>query len=150
MFFGGSYMDYNKIAKDETFFSWHEYAPSDIHYVLFSESAPYLIATGHKIDDVFYCFANARVSFLHSFSDNFGDISDNDDLSKLYAKTHFLTNALMEYAICLDISWQVVWAFIQPSSFDYLIHQKYKEMEKECTRESVHCQLKLCYFFRRV
>ena len=47
----------------------------------------------------------------------------------------------MEYSICLDISWQVIWAFIQPSSFDYLVHQKYKEMEKECTSENVHLQL---------
>lgn len=78
---------------------------------------------------------------MNSFSEDFGDISENDKLSRLYAKTHFLTNALIEYAICLDISWQVVWASIQPSSFDYLIHQKYKEMEKECTSENVHCQL---------
>ncbi len=30
---------------------------------------------------------------------------------------------------------------ITSPSFDYLVHQKYKEMEKECTSENVHLQL---------
>lgn len=134
-------MNIQRIIDDESFFNWHDFAPTDIQYVLFAESEPSIIAAGHKIDDVFYSFANARASFIDSFADNFGDISDNDALSRLYAKTRFLTYALFEYAICLDLSWQVIWAFIQPTSFDYLIHQKYKEMEKECTSENVHIQL---------
>lgn len=75
-------------------------------------------------------------------SENFGDLSGPNEISRLYTKTHFLTNALLEYAICLDISWQVVWAYIQPSSLEYLMKQKYKDMEKECTRDSVVAQLK--------
>ena len=57
-------------------------------------------------------------------SENFGDLSGPNEISRLYTKTHFLTNALLEYAICLDISWQVVWAYIQPSSLEYLMKQK--------------------------
>ena len=73
--------------------------------------------------------------------ENFGYISSNDEFSKKYAKSHFLTYAVLEYSICLDVSWQVVWAYIQPSSLEYLMKNEYKEMEKECTRESVHSQL---------
>jgi len=113
----------------------------DAQYVRYADSDPSIVAAGHKIEDVFYAFANARASFIDADSEDFGDISGPDDISRLYAKTHFLTYALMEYAICLDISWQVIWAFIQPASFDYLVHQKYKEMEKECTSENVHLQL---------
>lgn len=134
-------MDYSKIIADESFFEWHGYAPMDAQYVRYADSDPSIVAAGHKIEDVFYAFANARASFIDADSEDFGDISGPDDLSRLYAKTHFLTYALMEYSICLDISWQVIWAFIQPSSFDYLVHQKYKEMEKECTSENVHLQL---------
>lgn len=134
-------MDYQKIWDDESFFDWHGYAPTDFQYVKYADTEPSLIAAGHKIEDVFYSFANARASFVDADAENFGDISDDDALSRLYAKTHFLTYALIEYSICLDISWQVIWAYIQPASFDYLVHQKYKEMEKECTSENVHIQL---------
>ena len=134
-------MDYGKIIEDESFFAWHGYAPMDGQYVKYSDENPSVIAAGHKIEDVFYSFANARASFMNADAEDFGDISSDDEISRLYAKTHFLTYALMEYAICLDISWQVIWAYIQPSSFEYLIHQKYKEMEKECTSENVHIQL---------
>ncbi len=134
-------MNYSKIREDESFLEWYGYAPMDTQYVRYADSDPSIVASGHKIEDVFYAFANARASFMAADSENFGDISGPDDLSRLYAKTHFLTYALIEYAICLDISWQVIWAYIQPTSFDYLIHQKYKEMEKECTSENVHLQL---------
>ena len=68
-------------------------------------------------------------------------ISGKDEQSMFYAKTHFLTNAILEYAICLDISWQVIWAYIQPSSLEYLMKQEYKKMEKECNRDNVLQQL---------
>lgn len=134
-------IDYQRIIKDESFFEWHDYAPMDAQYVRYADADPSIVAAGHKIEDVFYAFANARASFMDADSEDFGDISGEDEISRLYAKTHFLTYAIMEYAICLDISWQVIWAYIQPASFDYLVHQKYKEMEKECTSENVHLQL---------
>lgn len=134
-------MDYQLIRDDEKFHKWHEYAPKDSQYMRYAESDPSLIAVGHKIDDTYYSFANARCSFMDAGADNFGDISSDDEFSKKYAKSHFLTYAILEYAICLDISWQVLWAYLQPSSFEYLVKNKYKEMEKECTSESVHSQL---------
>lgn len=134
-------MDYNDLWKDESFFRWQDYTPLDVQYIKYADSNPSVIAVGHKIEDVFQSFANARASFLYAGSENFGDLSGADEISRLYTKTHFLTNALIEYAICLDISWQVVWAYIQPASLEYLMQQKYKEMEKECTRDNVLAQL---------
>lgn len=135
-------MDYNYLHEDSTIHDWHRYCPNEIQYVKYADSDPSVIAVGHKIDDVYYAYANARASFMFANSENFGDISGSNEISRLYAKTHFLTYALLEYAICLDISWQVVWAYIQPASLEYLMKQKYKEMEKECTRDSVWEQLK--------
>lgn len=134
-------MDYKIIRNDDDFHEWHGYAPIDSQYVKYANSEPSIIATGHKIEDVYYCFANARASFLNAGLDNYGEIAGDSDISKKYTKSHFLIQSLLEYAICLDISWQVIWAYIQPSSFEYLINRKYKEMEKECTSENVHLQL---------
>lgn len=135
-------MDYKYLRENLDFQKWHKYAPLDTQYIKYAESNPSVIAAGHKIDDVYYAYCNARASFMFANSENFGDISGPSDISRLYAKTHFLTNALIEYAICLDISWQVVWAYIQPASLEYLMNQKYKDMEKECTRDSVLAQLR--------
>lgn len=134
-------MDYTIIRNDKDFHKWHEYAPLDGQYVKYADSEPSIIAASHKIEDVYYCFCNARQSFLCANYDNYGDISGSDKLSMTNTKSHFLIYAVLEYAICLDLSWQVIWAYIQPSSFEYLIEQKYKEMEKECDRDNIHIQL---------
>lgn len=134
-------MKYEKIEKDDEFFNWFGYAPTDAQYVRYSQEKPSVIAAVHKIEDVYYGFANARHSFMCAGLDNLGDVCGNDELSRTYAKSHFLTCALLEYALCLDLSWQVVWAYVQPSSFDYLVKKDYKAMEKECTRESLIAQL---------
>lgn len=134
-------MDYQKIEMDETFFDWFGYAPQDSHYVKYAETNPSIIAAGHKIDDVFSVFASARALLLNANVQNYGDLFSNDNISRLYAKCLFLTSAVIEYSICLDLSWQVIWSYIQPSSFEYLIKQQYKEIEKDCTRDSVLAQL---------
>lgn len=134
-------MNYDTIREDEDFHVWHSYAPKDSQYIRYAESDPSLIAAGFKISDVYYSFCNARCLLMDAGVENFGYISSNDEFSKKYAKSHFLTYAVLEYSICLDVSWQVVWAYIQPSSLEYLVKNEYKEMEKECTRESVHSQL---------
>lgn len=134
-------MNYKSIRMDEQFHTWKKYAPIDGQYVKYAETEPSVVAVGHKIDDVYYSFANARASLLFADSDDFGDLSDKSDLSMKYTRSHFFTYSILEYAICLDISWQVLWAYIQPASFEYLVKQKYVEMEKECTSENVHLQL---------
>lgn len=134
-------MNYDIIRNDNDFHEWHSYAPIDAQYVKYADSEPSVVAAGHKIEDVYYCFVNARASFMNAGIDNYGDISGDNEISKKYTKSHFLIYAVLEYAICLDISWQVIWAYIQPSSFEYLVNRKYKEMEKECSSENVHLQL---------
>lgn len=134
-------MIYKSIREDLSFQKWREYTPLDTQYIRYADRNPSVVAAGHKIEDVYYCFANARCSFMNAGASNFGDISADTELSKKYTKSHFLVNAVLEYAICLDLSWQVIWAYIQPASFEYLVKQDYTRMEKECTRENVHIQL---------
>ena len=119
-----------------------------MHVVLFfklntshGESDPSVIAAGHKIGDVYHTFANAKQSFMSAGYDNYGELCSESELSKLYIKTHFLLHAVIEYAICLDLSWQVIWAYVQPASLEYLLTNEYKKMENECNRDNLKAQL---------
>ena len=38
-----------------------------------------VIAAGHKIADVYYAFADARATFMYSYSDDFGDIAGDEE-----------------------------------------------------------------------
>lgn len=134
-------MNYEELREYNAFHKWGDYAPLDVQYARYAETNPSIIAAGFKIQDVYYAYANARDTFMHANSKNFGDISDESEFSRLCTKTHFLTNAILEYAITLDLSWQVVWAYIQPASLEYLMKRNYLEMEKHCNRESLLAQL---------
>ena len=135
-------MDYEKIRNDEDFHKWHEYEPNDSQYVRYAAENSSIIAAAHKIVDVYYSFANARCSFMDAGAENYGDISSNDELSIRYTKSHFLRCAVLEYGLCLDICWQVIWAYIYPSSLEALMKNEYKKIEKKCTKRSVHYRLK--------
>lgn len=134
-------MNYEQLANDNDFHRWHKYEPIEAQYIKYAKIDPSVIAAGHKIVDVYYAFADARATFMYSFSENFGDIAGDKEFDKLYAKSHFLRHAILDYALCLDMSWQVIWSYIQPASFEYLMKQEYKDMEKVCTSENVHLQL---------
>lgn len=134
-------MNYEELSKDNDFHKWRNYEPLDTQYIRFSKTNPSAIAAGHKICDVYYAFCNAKHSFRSAGYHNFGDLAGNNEKSKLYTKAHFLLYAVSEYSLCLDLSWQVVWAYIQPSSFEYLMSMNYKKMEKECNRDNLHKQI---------
>ena len=143
-------MNYEELRNDSDFHKWSKYEPLDAQYVRYASSNPSVVASGHKICDVYHTFANARHSFMSVDYDNYGDLSGDSEISKLYVKTHFLLLAVIEYAICLDLSWQVVWAYIQPSSFEYLIKKEYKRMERECNRDNLLEQLECAISQRSV
>lgn len=134
-------MDIQDLKKDMKYNGWHEYEPMDSQYVRYIKSDPSILAAGHKINDVYHTFCDARASLLRANYNNYGDLCSDNDISRLYIRTTFLKDALIEYAICLDLSWQVIWAFIQPSSFTYLVQKNYKDMERWCDGETVHIQL---------
>lgn len=134
-------MNYEQLMRDNDFHKWQKYEPLDSQYVKYSKTNPSAIAAGHKICDVYYAFANAKHSFRSADYKNYGDLCGDNEISRLYTKTHFLLNAVSEYALCLDLSWQVIWAYIQPASFEYLMSFKHKDMETECNRENLCVQL---------
>lgn len=134
-------MNYTELTKDNDFHKWHNYEPLDSDYVKYGEKDPSVIAAGHKIVDVYHTFANAKQSFMSAGYDNYGDLCGESEVSKLYIKTHFLLHSVIEYAICLDLSWQVIWAYVQPASFEYLLTNQHKKMENECNRDNLKAQL---------
>lgn len=134
-------MDYILLAQDNNFHDWGKLEPMDTDYVKYGETDPSIIAAAHKIGDVYSAFANARQSFMSVGYNNYGDLCSDNEISKLYIRTHFLIHAVIEYAICLDLSWQVIWAYIQPASFEYLCKNEYKKLERDCERDSLLSQL---------
>lgn len=134
-------MNIKDLKSDNRHGDWYLYEPLDAQYVRYIKDNPSALAAGHKIDDVYHTFCDARGSMMSVDYENYGDLCANDEFSILYTKSKFLKLALIDYAICLDLSWQVIWAYIQPSSFAYLVNQNYKEMEQWCDGETVHTQL---------
>lgn len=134
-------MDYNLLTQETGFHEWSKFEPGDTDYTKYGENNPSIIAAAHKIVDVYYGFANACHDFLSVSYKDYGDLIADTTYGRLHVKTHFLLNVILEYSICLDLSWQVIWAYVQPSSFEYLAKNKYKEMEKECDRDNLLAQL---------
>lgn len=134
-------MDYNTIISDKSCVEWAKYRPLDTDYLKYAETDPSVIAAAFKIEDVSYALSDARAAILFSHKKNYGDMSDGSELTNQYIKTFLLTNAVKSYAIALDMSWQVVWAYIQPASLKYLFNNEYKKMEKECDRDNLLAQL---------
>lgn len=134
-------MDYNSLAQDNNFHEWGKLEPLDTDYIKYGETDPSIIASAHKIFDVYSAFANARQSFMAAGYNDYGELCSDNEISKLYIRNHFLIHAVIEYAICLDLSWQVIWAYIQPASFEYLSKNEYKKMERDCERDVLLAQL---------
>lgn len=114
-----------------------DYEPEETRYARFSDQ-PWILAVGHKIVDVYNIHCRARGMLYYSYSKDWGDISATDDKSILFSKSQMIIAAILEYSICLDIIWQVIWAGFQPTSLQYLLRGKYKELESLCTSSTVH------------
>ncbi len=135
-------LKYENVAQDLTFQDWFKYEPNNIQYVRFCESNPSAIAAGHKIADVYNSFSMARMSLLFSCEKDYGDLASQDDeIAKLMVKALFVQNAIYQYAICEDLSWQVAWAYILPADISYLMNNEYEKMAKECNRDNLFEQL---------
>ena len=131
-------MNYEDIASDEQFLEWFKYEPHDAQYARFAVENPSAIAAGHKISDVFSTFSEARTSLMFSFEKNYGDLAKEDDeISNRFVKALLLKNAIFQYAVCEDLSWQVAWAYIQPANLEYLMKNEYEKMYKECNRDNL-------------
>ena len=109
-------MDIQGLRDDRIYDSWHEYEPLDAQYVRYVISDQSVLTAGHKINDVYHTFCDARAALLSANYKNYGDLCADNDISRLWIRVTFLKEALIDYAISLDISWQVIWAFIQPKT----------------------------------
>ena len=123
-------MRYEDLAQDNDFHKWHSYEPFSEKYKKYKDSAPAVLAAGHKIVDVYNSFADGRATYMYAYSPELEKVAGNDEFDKLFCKSQLLRHAVLDYALCLDISLQVVWAYIQPDSLDCYIANDYEKMEK--------------------
>lgn len=135
-------MIYKKLLNNDKFHEWFKYEPHDSQYLRYAKSEPSIVAAGFKIGEVYHTFSFARAGLLFSLEGNYGDLASADsEISMLTVKSIFIHNAILQYAICEDLSWQVVWAYIMPSDIKYLMNNEYLKMEKLCNRENLIAQL---------
>ncbi len=133
---------YKEVSNEGKYHEWHNYEPHDIQYMRYAEENPSAVAAGFKIGDVYKVFAFAKASLMFSMEEDYGDLAAKDsEISKLTVKYMFVQNAISQYAICEDLSWQVVWAYIQPSDIEYLMNDEFQKMEKTCDRDNLLAQL---------
>lgn len=143
-------MDLNKVVALKDIHFLNNYEPNEAQYAKYAELNPSLIATGHKVIDTYQMLCKARGMLRYSCSDNWGDISGIDKLSVTFTVSQMLIPAVLEYAICLDLSWQIIWAHFQPASLAYLLKGGYEELEKYTSSVSVHEQLNCTIALRGV
>lgn len=135
-------IEYDDIVKDEVCHEWFKYEPHDAQYVRYCEDNPSAIAAGYKIADVYHTFTVARASLMYSLENDYGVLAAKDnEFSMLFVRAMFVQQAILQYAICEDLSWQVAWAYILPSDIKYLMNNEYEKMSKECNRENLLEQL---------
>ena len=135
-------MTINEVIQDRRLHEWAKFAPSDNQYVKYAETVPWLIAAARKIDDVYSCFADARACLVYFSHDDYGDLCDStSDLSKTYAKISFLSNAVLKYAVSIDLSWQVTWVYLHRFSFEDLMKGKYDDVLEDCKKPLLDTKL---------
>lgn len=120
-------MNIKDLKSDNRHGDWYLYEPLDAQYVRYIKDNPSALAAGHKIDDVYHTFCDARGSMMSVDYENYGDLCANDEFSILYTKSKFLKLALIDYAICLDLSWQVMYYY----KIDTLLQRPCLRMQKK-------------------
>ena len=117
------------------------YEPNEAHYTRYAIDEPFVVATGHKVVDVYQTLCRARGLHRYAYSHEWGDISDEQETNVLFAQSQMLIAALLEYGACMDIGLQLIWASYYPTSLELLISGSDAQIEKLCIAEVVHSQL---------
>lgn len=122
---------------------WYDYGPEEHHYCLYSHN---LLMACHKIEDVYRTMGLARICLENIRAEDFGELIDgNDPLSKALMRSTFINNSISYYNYCIDLSWQVLWLYYNPSEIEYSIHKRedYLKATKDCTLEGLKLALTL-------
>ena len=82
-------MDYEVLSTNNDFQKWFDYLPLDRQISKYKDEDGNIIVTGLKIFDVYNAFANARHIFRSAGWENYGDLCQKNDNSKLYTKALF-------------------------------------------------------------
>lgn len=118
------------------------YEPYEADYARYANTEPHVIASAHKIRDVYEALSRARAYVWYLYNEKWGDFVDpSNSISLLFLKSQLLISALLLYGTTLDMSWQVIWANIQPTSLDFLLDRKYMDQYKNCDRDNILQQL---------
>lgn len=124
---------------------WGKYDPNSVRIAKFYEKDLSQLAAGRKVVDTYHAFVTGRASLYFSCEEHFGDLAKDDDgFTKMFIKSLFVRNAILQFGLSLDLSWQAVWAYIYPSSVKDFLLDNYEKHEKDCNRDNLIAQLDCC------
>lgn len=117
---------------------WMKYDPHEFLYLKYGRCKANIISSHHKIGDVYHVFCNARALLILSNKEN------NKKEKNIFIRSTFLLSSLMNYVICWDLSWQVMYLFYGPTDNDFIKDRKrYKKELASCNYESLRYRLTL-------
>jgi hypothetical protein len=117
-----------------------EYRAHDGNYGLFPANILYC---SHKLNDIYLTYCTARANLHYLDNKDFGDFA-KDEFSIKYVKSILVMNALHNYNIIIDLSWQLIWFYIRTDLNNHILTTKiYESVAKECNFEILSYTLTL-------
>ena len=126
---------------------WYNFEPNDFHYMQFSAN---ILASLHKVGDVFHTFCNARAALLFAFQNTYGSFVKGDNQSGLiFMRSQLLLNSLVLYNILIDLSWQVLWLRFEQEEIELISDKKkYDHSLNDCNFINLQYRLTLAREFK--
>lgn len=127
---------------------WYKLEPNDFHYMHFSDRAN-ILASLHKVADVFHTFCNARAALLFAFQNSYeGFLREENESGLAFMRSHLLLNSLVLYNILIDLSWQVLYLRFEEEDTDIGIElitdkKRYDKCISDCNFDTLQCRLTL-------
>lgn len=117
---------------------WIRSEPHEFLYLKYGKCKANILSSHHKISDVYHVFCNARALLI------FSNTEKNKKKENLFIRSTFLLSSLMNYVICWDLSWQVIYLYYGPTDGGFIKNRKrYKEELALCNYESLRYRLTL-------
>ncbi|QDZ88690.1 hypothetical protein [Priestia megaterium] len=138
-------MKADDLLKKHSVHHWAKYSPHMPQYTKYARDNANVILAGHKIDDVYTQFCNARASLIFMEVDDYGQIIEKpNDINLKFIRSKFLFDALALYNYCIDLSWQVLYLYYGDAHVGITQDEEYYlQATKDCNMESLEVRLSI-------
>lgn len=121
---------------------WTDYEPIDSDYV---EYPTFITSAMFQVIGVYDTLCRARTSLEFIECNDYGKLitySGENDLA--FIRKMFIENSIIYYNICVDLSWQVLWLYLQKDDLNIIYNEKkLNKILKTCNYNDLIRRLKL-------